>query len=226
MPVRLRLQRHGRIRRPFYHIVAADARSKRDGRIIERVGWYNPTTQPAQVELDREKALKWLANGAEPTDTVRSLLKRAGVMYMKHLQRGVRKGALTEDDAAKLMDDFLAKRRKRQKAKDVRIVLVDLLEEEKSTISLLALDIAKEEVEKAVAEEAEQAEASTSEEETAVEEEETVLEKASEAVENVVEGAKEMVEDAVESVKEAASSVVETITELVSGSDEDEKKED
>ena len=115
MPVRLRLQRHGRIRRPFYHIVAADARAKRDGRIIERVGWYNPTTQPAQVELDREKALKWLMNGAEPTDTVRSLLKRAGVLYMKHLQRGIRKGALKEGEAAQLLDEFLAKRRKRQR---------------------------------------------------------------------------------------------------------------
>ncbi|MEZ4885995.1 MAG: 30S ribosomal protein S16 [Chitinophagales bacterium] len=221
MPVRLRLQRHGRIRRPFYHIVAADSRVKRDGRIIERIGWYNPTVQPAQVELDREKALKWLLNGAEPTDTVRSLLKRAGVMYMKHLQRGIRKGALTEDDAAKLMEDFLTKRRKRQTAKDVRVVLVDLMEEKKSTISLLALDIAKQEVEAAIKPEAEvQEEAAT---ETT--EEETIMEKASEVVSSAVESVKETASDALEAVKEAADSVVDTISELVGSDDEDTDKE-
>lgn len=220
MPVRLRLQRHGRIRRPFYHIVAADARSKRDGRIIERVGWYNPTTQPAQVELDREKALKWLSNGAEPTDTVRSLLKRAGVMYMKHLQRGIRKGALSEDDAAKLMEDFLNKRRKRQKAKDVRIVLVDLMEEEKSTITLNALENAKE---AAAAKEAEAEDSSVIEKATdAVEE---AVETVKETVENAVEGAKEMASDAVESVKEAVEAVKETISEAVSGDGDDKKEE-
>jgi len=199
MPVRLRLQRHGRIRRPFYHIVAADARSKRDGRIIERIGWYNPTVQPAQVELDREKALKWLLNGAEPTDTVRSLLRRAGVMYMKHLQRGVRKGALSQDDAAKLLEGFLAKRRKRQTAKDVRIVLMDLMEEEKTTVSLVALDVAKEEA--------------------AAKEEATVVEQAVEAVEAVVEEVKEVAADVAEAVSDAVETVVEAVKDAVSGDD-------
>ncbi len=201
MPVRLRLQRHGRIRRPFYHIVAADARAKRDGRIIERIGWYNPNVQPAQVELDREKALKWLTNGAEPTDTVRSLLKRAGVMYMKHLQRGVRKGALTQEAAAELLEGFLAKRRKRQTAKDVRIVLMDLMEEEKATVSLVALDVAKEE---AAAKEAAA----------------TVVEEAAEAVEAVVEEVKEAAAEAVEAVSDAVETVVETVKDAVSGDDE------
>ena len=199
MPVRLRLQRHGRIRKPFYHIVAADARAKRDGRIIERIGWYNSTTQPAQVELDREKALKWLLNGAEPTDTVRSLLKRAGVMYMKHLQRGIRKGALTQEDADKLTEEFMAKRRKRQKAKDVRIVLVDLMEEKKSSISLVALDVAK-----AAAEEGQ--------EETLAEKAAEVVEEVVEAVEEAVETVQEVVEDAVEAVQEVVEDIVETVT--------------
>ena len=97
MPVRLRLQRKGSKRKPFYHIVAADSRAKRDGKFIERIGWYNPNTKPGTMEISHERALTWLKNGAEPTTTVRSLLSKAGVLYLKHLHRGLAKGALTQE---------------------------------------------------------------------------------------------------------------------------------
>ena len=99
MSVKLRLQRHGRKQRPFYHIVAADSRSPRDGRFIERVGSYNPISEPATVVLDVEKAVKWLQDGAIPTDKVRGLFSGEGVLYKNHLQTGVRKGAITQEVA-------------------------------------------------------------------------------------------------------------------------------
>ena len=97
--VKLRLQRKGRKKKPFYHIVVADSRAKRDGRFIERIGSYNPMTKPATIELDRDAAFEWLGKGAQPTDTVRAILRFKGVMYRKHLMKGVAKGALTEDQA-------------------------------------------------------------------------------------------------------------------------------
>ncbi|MCS6929204.1 MAG: 30S ribosomal protein S16 [Saprospiraceae bacterium] len=99
MAVRLRLQRRGRRKAPFYHIVAADARAPRDGRFIEKLGTYNPLTQPATIELNVDRAYYWLMNGAQPTDTVRSILRHKGVLYKKHLMLGVKKGALTLEEA-------------------------------------------------------------------------------------------------------------------------------
>lgn len=99
MPVKMRLQRKGRKKRPFYHIVVADARAPRDGRFIEKLGVYNPMTVPATIELDREKAYDWLTKGAQPTDTVRAILRFKGVLYKKHLMRGVKKGAMTPEEA-------------------------------------------------------------------------------------------------------------------------------
>lgn len=99
MAVKLRLQRKGRKRAPFYHIVVADARAPRDGKYIERIGSYNPMTKPATIEIDRDSAFKWLLNGAQPTDTVRAILRFKGVLYKKHLHEGVLKGALTEEQA-------------------------------------------------------------------------------------------------------------------------------
>ena len=99
MPVKLRLQRHGRKGNPFYHIVAADSRARRDGRFIERIGFYDPNQSPAIVEIDRFKAIKWLHNGAQPTDTVRSILSVTGTLYKKHLLRGIKKGAVKPEDA-------------------------------------------------------------------------------------------------------------------------------
>lgn len=99
MSVKIRLQRHGRKKAPFYHIVIADSRSPRDGRFIEKIGTYNPMTKPATIALDRDKAFDWLQKGAQPTDTVRAILRFKGVMYRKHLTRGVKKGALSAEQA-------------------------------------------------------------------------------------------------------------------------------
>lgn len=107
MPVKLRLQRHGRKQRPYYFIVAADSKSPRDGRFIERLGSYDPTTVPAKIVLDGDKALTWLSNGAEPTDTVRAILSYKGVLYKKHLMRGLSKGALTQEQVEQLHAEYL-----------------------------------------------------------------------------------------------------------------------
>ena len=98
MPVRIRLQRHGKKGKPIYWIVAADSRTKRDGRYLEKLGIYNPNTLPATVELNLERAVDWLQNGAQPSDTARNLLSEHGAMLKNHLINGVHKGALTEDD--------------------------------------------------------------------------------------------------------------------------------
>src|ERR1700743_2733786 len=103
MSVKIRLQRHGSKKRPFYFIVVADARAPRDGKFIQKIGTYNPLTVPASVQLDRQKALDWLHKGAQPTDTVRRILSYKGVLYLKHLLRGVKLGLF--DDAA-AMDKF------------------------------------------------------------------------------------------------------------------------
>jgi small subunit ribosomal protein S16 len=99
MAVKIRLQRHGRGKRPFYHIVATDSRNRRDGKYIERLGDYNPLTSPATIHLDVDKTVDWLMKGAEPTDTVHAILKYKGVTYRKHLLRGVAKGVLTQEAA-------------------------------------------------------------------------------------------------------------------------------
>jgi len=99
MSVKLRLQRHGKKGKPFYWIVAADARSKRDGKFLEKIGSYNPNTNPAIIDLDVDGAVKWLQNGAQPTDTARAILSYKGALLKNHLAGGVRKGALTEEEA-------------------------------------------------------------------------------------------------------------------------------
>jgi small subunit ribosomal protein S16 len=110
MSVKIRLARRGRTKKPFYHIVVADSRSPRDGRFIEKIGSYNPLTQPATIEVDREKAFEWLQNGAQPSDTVRSILRFKGVMYRMHLQKGVRKGVLTQEQADAKYNEFIAEK--------------------------------------------------------------------------------------------------------------------
>jgi small subunit ribosomal protein S16 len=99
MSVKIRLQRHGRKQAPYYHIVVADSRAPRDGKFIENLGFYKPQTVPATIELDVEKAAKWLDNGAQPTDTCRAILSYKGVLMKKHLNGGVRKGVLTQEQA-------------------------------------------------------------------------------------------------------------------------------
>lgn len=97
MATKIRLQRHGKKGKPFYYIVVADARAPRDGRFIERLGSYNPNTNPATIDINFDKTLDWVNNGAQPTDTCRAILSYKGVLYKKHLQGGLKKGALTEE---------------------------------------------------------------------------------------------------------------------------------
>jgi small subunit ribosomal protein S16 len=99
MPTKIRLQRHGRKGYAFFHIVAADSRAPRDGKFIEKLGVYNPNTNPATIEIDFDGAVKWLENGAQPTDTCRAILSYKGVLYRKHLNGGVKKGAFTQEEA-------------------------------------------------------------------------------------------------------------------------------
>lgn len=108
MPVKIRLQRRGRKKRPFYHIVVADARAPRDGRFIEKIGIYNPMTKPATIDLDRDLAFDWLMKGAQPTETARAILRFKGVLYRKHLMRGVLKGALTQEQADAKYQEWIA----------------------------------------------------------------------------------------------------------------------
>ena len=117
MPVKIRLQRKGRKRRPYYHIVVADVRAPRDGKYIERIGMYNPMTKPATIDIDREKAYDWLSKGAQPTDTARAILKFKGVYYRRHLMRGVKKGALTQEEADKLYQEWIEQKEARVAAR-------------------------------------------------------------------------------------------------------------
>ena len=117
MPVKIRLQRHGKKGKPFYWIVAADARSKRDGRYLEKLGTYNPNTNPAKVEVKLDNAVNWLEKGAQPTDTARTLLSYRGVMLKHHLNGGIRKGALSQEEADKKFVAWLEEKEAKIQAK-------------------------------------------------------------------------------------------------------------
>lgn len=112
MPTKIRLQRRGRKDYPFYHIVIADSRAPRDGKFIEKVGTYNPNTNPATIALNFDRALYWLQVGAQPTDTTRNILSNEGVLLKKHLLGGVAKGAFTEADAEKKFEAWIAEKEK------------------------------------------------------------------------------------------------------------------
>ena len=116
MPVKIRLARRGRRKNPYYHIVVADSRAPRDGKFIENIGYYNPMTSPASIEVDQDKALEWLNKGAQPTDTARAILKFRGVMYKKHLMRGVSKGSFSEEKANEMWNAWIS-------AKDEKIAV-------------------------------------------------------------------------------------------------------
>jgi small subunit ribosomal protein S16 len=107
MATKIRLQRHGRSKRPYYYVVVADSRARRDGKFIDRIGDYNPLTVPATINIDFDKAFEWVMSGAEPTDTVKKILSYKGVMYKKHLARGVRKGAMTVEEMETKMQAWL-----------------------------------------------------------------------------------------------------------------------
>jgi small subunit ribosomal protein S16 len=184
MSVKIRLQRHGKKGKPFYWVVAADARSKRDGRYLEKIGTYNPNTNPATIELNLDSAVRWLHNGAQPTDTAKAILSYKGALLKHHLDGGIRKGALTQEQAdAKLAawleakagkvdakKDGLSKAQAAAKAKALKAeqaVNAKRLEDAaKAEADAIAAESAVEEVEEAPAAEVEVEETATEVEET------------------------------------------------------------
>ena len=121
MPAKIRLTRQGRKSKPFYHIVIADSRAPRDGRFIERIGSYNPNTNPATIELDFDRALDWLQKGAQPTETSRAILSYKGVLMKKHLLEGVKKGAFSEEEADKRFEAWMKEKESKIQAKIDRL---------------------------------------------------------------------------------------------------------
>ena len=148
MPTKIRLQRHGRKGYAFFHIVAADSRAPRDGKYIEKLGVYNPNTNPATIDIDFDSAVKWLENGAQPTDTCRAILSYKGVLYKKHLNGGVKKGAFTQEEAdarfEKWMNEKTAKIQQGANA-------VNKAKEDAKAAALKAEEAKKEEIAKKVA---------------------------------------------------------------------------
>jgi small subunit ribosomal protein S16 len=170
MATKIRLQRHGRKNYAFYPIVIADSRAPRDGRFIERIGSYNPNTNPATITLNFERALYWVNVGAQPTDTVRSILSNEGVLLMKHLQGGVKKGAFDEAEAQKRFDAWKAKKQqavdnlKTTMASKKELAAKERLEAEKAKNAAKAEEVAKKKAEIAAAKAAEEAAAAPAEE--------------------------------------------------------------
>ena len=197
MSVKIRLQRHGKKGKPFYWIVAADARAKRDGRFLEKLGTYNPNTNPATINLDVDGAVKWLQNGAQPTDTAKTILSYKGAMLKNHLVGGVRKGALTEEQAEEKFQAWLEEKAGKVASKEEKVAKA------KSDAKAKAL-----EAEKAVNE----ARVAAAVEEAAEEVTEEITE---EAVEETPEAsAEEVTEEAVEETPEAsAEEVAPEVTE-------------
>lgn len=169
MSAKMRLQRHGKKGQPFYHIVIADARAPRDGRFIEKIGTYNPVAQPAQININFDKALEWLNKGAQPTDTVRSILSQKGVLLKKHLLIGVKKGAMTAEQAEVKFQNWMKEKEAkaaefvRVNAEQKRAAQKERLEAEVKVNEARIAELAKRRAEAAAAEAAENAEAATEE---------------------------------------------------------------
>lgn len=220
MPVKLRLQRKGRTKAPFYHIVVADARAPRDGRFIEKIGTYNPLTVPATIELNRDRAYEWLKNGAQPTDTVRAILRFKGVLLRKHLDRGVTKGALTPEQAdAQLAQWIEAKEAGIQKRREAT---VDAKQKFKVAVDGTAKVKAKPVVvvEEAPAEEAPEAQVEETVAAVAEEVAAPVVEAVAEEAAPVAEAAEEVAAPVAEAVEEVAAAPVEEVVAEVATSEE------
>ncbi len=117
MAVKIRLARFGRKKFAYYHIVVANSRAPRDGRYIERIGSYNPNTNPATIDLEFDKALDWLEKGAQPTDTVRAILSYKGVLFKKHLKGGIKKGSFDEEEAERRFETWMVEKEAKIQAK-------------------------------------------------------------------------------------------------------------
>ena len=202
MPVKIRLQRHGKKGKPYYWIVAADARSKRDGKYLEKLGAYNPNTNPATIELNIDGAVTWLQNGAQPTDTAKAILSYKGALLKNHLVGGVRKGALTEEQAEAKFTAWLE-----EKAGKVGIK-TDGLAKAQEEAKAKALEAEK------AANEARIAAAAP------------VVEEVAEVAETVVETVTETVEEVAEKVETAATEVAEEIVEATTEETPEAKEEE
>lgn len=222
MPTKIRLQRHGKKKYAYFHLVIADSRAPRDGKFIEKIGTYNPNTDPATIDIDFDRALNWVKNGAQPSDTARALLSYKGVMYKYHLDRGVLKGAFSQEEADKRFEDWLADKANKIDAKRENLTAAEEAEKKKRLEA--EKEANKKKAESIAAKTAELAGEATEAAEEAVEE---ATEAVSNATEEVKETAKEVVEEAkdtAEEAKEAAKDAAEDVKEAVSG--EEDKKED
>lgn len=218
MSVKIRLQRHGKKGKPFFHIVVADARAKRDGKFIEKLGTYNPVTNPAIIELNVDSAVKWLNNGAQPTDTARAILSYKGVLYKKHLLGGVAKGAFDEAEAEKRFNTWLEGKEQQVLGKKDGLMKAKedakkaALEAEAKVNQARVDAAAKLEADAKAAEEAKIAEEKAAEEaanaETA---EKSAVENVAETLGNVAAA----VSGAVDAVKETVAEVTEKIADTV-----------
>ncbi|MEY2738290.1 MAG: ribosomal protein [Bacteroidota bacterium] len=209
MSVKIRLQRHGKKGKPFYWVVAADARSKRDGKFLEKIGTYNPNTNPATIELNLESAVQWLHNGAQPTDTAKAILSYKGALLKHHLDGGVRKGALTQEQADAKLAAWLDEKANKVDAKKAGLSKVEEAAKAK------ALKAEKEANAKRIAAQAEAAKVEEAAEEVA---EETIVE--AEAPAEVVETAVEEVAPEAEVVAEEAAPEAEVAAEEAPAAEE------
>jgi len=172
MPTRIRLQRKGKKNQPFYHVVVADGRAPRDGKFIEKLGTYNPMTSPASIELDFERALYWVKVGAQPSETVRSILSTQGVMMKYHLFKGVAKGALTMEQVEEKFASWLKEKADKIEAekKNKDLSKKDLsklrLEEERKVSESRAQELAKKKAKELAGDQAEEVAPEASEEAT------------------------------------------------------------
>ncbi|MFZ4107261.1 30S ribosomal protein S16, partial [Flavobacterium sp.] len=212
MSVKIRLQRHGKKQKPFYWIVAADARAKRDGRFLEKLGTYNPNTNPATIELNLDQAVQWLHNGAQPTETARAILSYKGALLKHHLDGGIRKGALTQEQADAKLAAWIEDKAGKVDAKKEGLSKV---QQDAKAKALKAEKVANEKRVNAAAEALKAAEASEVTEEEVAEVAEVAVEEvtvAEVATEEVAEVAIEETEVAVEEVAEVAEVAVEEVT--------------
>ena len=255
MATRIRLQRHGRKRKPFYNIVIADQRAPRDGKFIEKLGTYNPNTNPATININFDSTLDWLMKGAQPSNTVRAILSYKGILMKKHLLEGVRKGAFSEEEAEKRFSSWIEEKSKKVADKSAGILKANedaknaLLALEKEKNIAKAAEIAAKNTPSSNVENSEEASnetsedsdvaavenneeektesASVSEEEVVENSEESKTESAPETKEEVVENSEESkTESASETKEEVVENSEESKTDSSSESSEETKKEE
>ena len=223
MPVKIRLSKKGRKKLPYYHIVVADSRAPRDGKFVERIGLYNPQTNPATIELNFDSALDWLQKGAQPTDTCRAILSEKGVMMKKHLLEGAKKGAFTAEEAEVRFQKWLGEKQDKVKAQMDSIVKGKADESSKRLAAETKVKEAKaQELAKKLKAQAEESKAEAQAEESKAEEpvEESVVEEPLE--ESVVE---ELVEETIASEPQEESKAVEPVENPVADAAEEDAPE-